>query len=156
MKSLKWPSKSSAMAPDITVRPRVWRRIPKSAVCSPVLPPWKKTICGFSPRCAPRYAQDRSAIRQFDPDDEASRYLQVVASSHGWEGKASPIRELNGSEPIEQVLWVALAAEKDSVVFYTGMKEMVSQTDHIPLEEIIREELGHVALLQMAYGKHHK
>jgi rubrerythrin len=103
-----------------------------------------------------RYARDKSAVRQFDPDDEAALYLQAVASSHGWEGKASPLRELTGTEPMEQVLWVALAAEKDSVVFYTGMKDMVGQTDHVPLEEIIREELGHVALLQKAYDKFHQ
>ena len=102
-----------------------------------------------------RYAQDRGAKRQFDPDDEAMQYLQTLASRQGWEGKASPLREMNGTEPLEQVLWKALAAEKDSVAFYTGMKNMVSAADRRPLDEIIREELVHVALFQKAYDKHH-
>lgn len=101
-----------------------------------------------------RYAQDRGAIRQFDPDNEAAQYLQTLASRHGWEGKASPLRELNGTEPLEQILWKALAAEKDSVVFYTGLKDLVGPADRLPLEEIIREELVHVALFQKAYDKH--
>lgn len=101
-----------------------------------------------------RYAQDRAAIRQFDPDDEAALYLQTIASGRGWEGKASPLRELTGTEPLEQILWKALAAEKDSVVFYTGMKDKVSAADRLALEEIIREELVHVALFQKAYDQH--
>jgi rubrerythrin len=103
-----------------------------------------------------RYAQDRPAVQQFDPEDEACQYLQTLASRGGWEGKASPMRELTGTEPIEQVLWIALAAEKDSVVFYTAMKDRVSPSDRIGLEEIIREELGHVALIQKAYDTQHK
>lgn len=102
-----------------------------------------------------RYAQDRGANRQFDPDNEAMQYLQTLASRQGWEGKASPLRELSGTEPLEQVLWKALAAEKDSVVFYTGMKDLVGPADRIPLDEIIREELVHVALFQKAYDRHH-
>ncbi len=101
-----------------------------------------------------RYAQDRGPVAQYDPDNQAGQYLQSMASSHGWEGKASPLREMDGSEPLPQILWKALAAEKDSVVFYTGMKDMVHSRDHLPLEEIIREELGHVALFQKAYDKH--
>lgn len=101
-----------------------------------------------------RYAQDRGLVIPYDPDNEASQYLQIMASSHGWEGKASPLRELTGTEPLSQVLWKALAAEKDSVVFYTGMKDMVNPGDHLALEEIIREELVHVALFQKAYDKH--
>jgi rubrerythrin len=102
-----------------------------------------------------RYAQDRAANRQFDPDNEAMQYLQTLASCQGWEGKASPLREMNGTEPLEQVLWKALAAEKDAVVFYTGMKELISAADRLALDEIIREELVHVALFQKAYDKHH-
>jgi rubrerythrin len=98
-----------------------------------------------------RYSQDRAENQQFDPDNEAVQYLHTLASRQGWEGKASPLRELNGTEPLKQVLWKALAAEKDSVVFYTGMKDLVGAADRTALDEIIREELVHVALFQKAY-----
>jgi rubrerythrin len=84
----------------------------------------------------------------FDPDNQAAAYLQVMADSRGWEGKATPTDELTGDESIEQILQSAIAAEKNSVVFYVGLKEMVSaRAGKDKVEAIIKEELSHVATL---------
>ncbi|MEE9120739.1 MAG: hypothetical protein V3U56_05580 [Syntrophobacteria bacterium] len=43
---------------------------------------------------------------------------------------------------------MAIGQEKDSIVFYTGLKGMISQTaGRERIEEIIKEEMGHIGFL---------
>ncbi|UCF00128.1 MAG: ferritin family protein [Planctomycetota bacterium] len=84
----------------------------------------------------------------FDPDNQAAMYLKVVADGHGWEGKKDLAEDLTGQESIEDVLKAAINAEKNSVVFYVGLKDCVSaRAGKDKVEAIIKEELGHVAVL---------
>jgi rubrerythrin len=86
----------------------------------------------------------------FDPDNEGMLYLQAMADSHGTEGKKSVLLKLTGRETIKEVLETAVVAEKDSVVYYTGLKELVpagSAKDRV--DTIIREEMGHLAILKL-------
>ncbi|MDD5064664.1 MAG: ferritin family protein [Phycisphaerae bacterium] len=84
----------------------------------------------------------------FDPDNEAAMYLQTMARGHGWEGKRSPTGNLTGNEKIEDILKIALEAERNSVVFYSGLKELVPpRAGRDRVEAIIKEELGHIAIL---------
>jgi len=84
----------------------------------------------------------------FDPDNEAAMYLQAVGDSRGWEGKISPALELTGDDSIKQVLRAAVDAEKNSVVFYVALKEMVpARAGKDKVDDIIREEVGHLRLL---------
>ena len=85
----------------------------------------------------------------FDPENEATMYLQVMADSRGSEGKKSPTQELAGSETIKEILQIAVNAEKDSVVFYTSLKGCVSErAGKDKIENIIKQELGHLTTLQ--------
>jgi rubrerythrin len=46
------------------------------------------------------------------------------------------------------VLKAAILAEKDSIVFYLGMKEMVPEKfGKDKLDKIIKEEMGHIKIL---------
>ncbi|MFA5239899.1 MAG: ferritin family protein [Phycisphaerae bacterium] len=84
----------------------------------------------------------------FDPDNEAAMYLQTMAKGHGWEGKKSLTESLTGKESIGEILNIAIEAENNSVVFYTGLKELVpSRAGRDKIEAIIKEELGHIAIL---------
>ena len=84
----------------------------------------------------------------FDPDNQAALYLKTMADSRGWEGKASPTDEFYGDEKIEDILKIAVDAEKNSVVFYTGIKDLVPpKVGKDKIEAIIKEELGHIAAL---------
>jgi len=85
----------------------------------------------------------------YDPDNQAMLYLQVIADGHGFEGKKSPTDKLTGNESKREILEIAVEAEKNSVVFYTGLKELISvNAGRDKVENIIREELGHLALLK--------
>ena len=87
----------------------------------------------------------------FDPDNRSVMYLQTMADARGWEGKISPTQELSGSETTRQIIEIALNSEKESVVFYFGLKDLVPvKADKDTVEEIIIEELGHISeLLKM-------
>jgi rubrerythrin len=78
----------------------------------------------------------------FDPAGEAAAYLKALADTRVFFRK-----EIDMSSP-EEVLKAAILAEKDSIAFYLGMKEMIQgQTGKSRMDEIIREEMQHVRLL---------
>jgi rubrerythrin len=84
----------------------------------------------------------------FDPDGQAALYLRALADGHVFDVKADPVELLTGKETEKDILGMAMGMEKDSIVFYLGMKEMVPETlgkDRI--DDIIKEEMGHLAFL---------
>jgi rubrerythrin len=92
--------------------------------------------------------QDR-APTVFDPLDEMTLYLQAMADAKGFEGKIGPSLRLTGKETLLDVLSIALNAERNSVVFYVGLKTLVdNDRARKQVDKIIGEEMGHVAVLQ--------
>jgi len=84
----------------------------------------------------------------FDPNNEAALYLQTMAEAHGTEGKISMSFKLTGSESIKDILNIGINAERNSVCFYTGLKELVpSAAGKEQVDEIIKEELSHITIL---------
>ena len=91
----------------------------------------------------------------FDPEGQAALYLEAISGRRGWEGKASPAEKLTGKESIEDIFKIAIEAEKDSVVFYIGLKELVPvRAGKDKIEAIIKEEMGHIAGLSSALAEY--
>ena len=78
----------------------------------------------------------------FDPQGEAAAYLKALADTRVFfEIKID-------TSSMEAILKAAILAEKDSIVFYLGMKEMVSESlGQSRLDDIIKEEMSHIKLL---------
>ena len=86
--------------------------------------------------------------RVFDPEHETSMYLRAMADGHVFDARVDPADTLTGRESAEDILRMAIGQEKDSIVFYTGLKEMISQTEgRERIEAIIKEEMGHIGFL---------
>ncbi|MFH1615371.1 MAG: ferritin family protein [Planctomycetota bacterium] len=84
----------------------------------------------------------------FDPDNQSVLYLQAMADARGYEGKITPTKELTGSETPKEILETALNSEKESVVFYFGLKGLVPiKAGRDKVEAIIIEELSHITTL---------
>jgi rubrerythrin len=84
----------------------------------------------------------------FDPDNEVAQYLQTMANFHGTEGKVSPTEKLTGKESMADILKIALQAEKNSIAFYVGIKDMVtSKASKAKVQAIIIEEMTHVSTI---------
>lgn len=85
---------------------------------------------------------DEKAPTTFDPDNETALYLKALADIRIFFNK-----EIDTTS-IKEILKEALVAEKDSIVFYLGMKDLVSEkSGKSRIDAIIREEMGHIRLL---------
>lgn len=84
----------------------------------------------------------------FDPDNQVAEYLRTMADFHGTEGKAGPTDKLTGRESMPEILKIALQAEKNSIAFYVGIKDMVSsKAAKQRVQAIIVEEMAHVSTI---------
>ena len=85
----------------------------------------------------------------FDPDGEAQMYLRVMADEHVFDTKAEPAKQLEGLGTTMEVLKMAIGMEKDSIVFYTGLRESTPRkAGKDKVEAIIKEEFGHIDILK--------
>jgi rubrerythrin len=84
----------------------------------------------------------------FDPNDELYLYLKAMADSHGGEGNPDVANQMTGNETMTQVIATAIGLEKESILFYIGLKDFVPpKLGRAKIEEIIEEEKKHVAQL---------
>lgn len=87
-------------------------------------------------------------VSGFDPSGQAALYLQAIADSKVFDVRKDPTERLTGKETLEEILLMAIGIEKDSIIFYQGIKEMVPERlgkDRV--EAIIKEEMGHITTL---------
>ena len=78
----------------------------------------------------------------FDPEGEISLYLRALADTRVFFEKKIDMSSM------EEILKQAILAEKDSIVFYLGMKEMVPENfGKAKIDAIIKEEMTHIQLL---------
>jgi rubrerythrin len=78
----------------------------------------------------------------FDPQNESVLYLRALADT-----KVFFEKEIDFSS-MKSVLKAAMLAEKDSIVFYLGMKEMVPEKyGKDKLDKIIKEEMSHIKII---------
>ena len=91
--------------------------------------------------------QERAAMA-FDPDDQAALYLRAIADGHVFDVKTDPSQRLTGRETMDEILRTGIGLEKDSIVFYTGIREKVPERlGKDKVDAILKEEMSHVTLL---------
>jgi rubrerythrin len=78
----------------------------------------------------------------FDPEDENILYLNAFADSKVFFKKEKP------DNNFKNILHCAIQTEKDSIIFYLGIKELVPEKyGRSKIDTIIKEEMGHIRLL---------
>ncbi|MFZ5570473.1 MAG: ferritin-like domain-containing protein [Thermodesulfobacteriota bacterium] len=78
----------------------------------------------------------------FDPDGEAGQYLRALVDIRVFYKKDMPV------DSIREILKSAIEAEKDSIVFYLGLRDMVPEKmGRNRIDQVIKEEMGHVRTL---------
>ena len=84
----------------------------------------------------------------YDPDEETQLYLEAFARGHVFNIEAEPAKEITGKESPREILQKAIGLEKDSILFYLGIKDMVPpELGKKKIDQIIAQEMGHVRLL---------
>jgi rubrerythrin len=87
-------------------------------------------------------AEQEKAGTVFDPEGEAALYLKALADTRVFFEKKIDLSSM------ENILKAAIEAEKDSIVFYLGMKNAVpGKLGQSRLDDIIQEEMSHIRLL---------
>lgn len=84
----------------------------------------------------------------FDPNDELSAYLKAMADAHGGEGNPEALELLTGKETMAEIVTLAIGLEKESILFYLGLKDIVPpKYGQEKIDEIINEEKKHMVQL---------
>lgn len=79
-----------------------------------------------------------------EANDEPALYLRAIASGLVFEKGGG----LTGHTGVEQILGTAIRLEKESIVLYVGIMEAVPENlGRDSVNEIIREEMGHITVL---------
>lgn len=95
-----------------------------------------------------RLGDAEAAATVFDPESQAVQYLQAMADRRVFDVTIDPERVLAGTETMEDILRVAIGMEKDSVVFYQGIKDAVpEELGKDKVGDIIKEEMWHITVL---------
>jgi rubrerythrin len=93
----------------------------------------------------------------FDPDGETALYIRAMADGHVFDLRGDRDALLTGSETKEEILRLAIGREKDSIVFYLGLKEMIPQAaGRERIDEIIKEEMNHIGFLNKEIAASHQ
>jgi rubrerythrin len=99
-----------------------------------------------------RFREDLSKAEKegqvYDPEGQASMYLLAMADTHGGEGDPQIAKTLTGKESMQEILNIALSLEKQSILFYVGLKDLVRQKHgKDKVDAIIDEEKQHITQL---------
>ena len=83
-----------------------------------------------------------------DPDDEASKYINAFVK-HGVFDEPETVKEFFHTGISEkEILERAIELEKNSIAYYTGLREMAaSNKADEKIEEIVKEEMRHIRIL---------
>jgi len=94
-----------------------------------------------------KLSQKERAGTVWDPDNEAAVYLRTMADHRVFD-LSDPTTQFTGAEPLSEVFHKAVDLEKDSVVFYLGMKDLVPEKlGKDKIDDILHEEMSHITIL---------
>ena len=92
----------------------------------------------------------RDDLHWVDPDGTAELYLKAVADNHVF-NLDKKVSELVASiQSSESALRLAIGFEKDTVVFFSALKNAVPEKHKAKVDLLIKEELNHICQLDEA------
>lgn len=84
----------------------------------------------------------------FDPEGQSAAYLKALADGRVFDIHTDPAKRLTGRESLKDIITMAIGLEKDSIIFYLGMRELVpAGQGRDKIDDIIKEEMRHIAFL---------
>ena len=85
-----------------------------------------------------------------DPDGQVQAYIKSIASTHVFNVNKDVSELLMSVQSPESILQLAIGFEKDTIAFFSAMKNAVKQEYRDKLDVLVQEEIGHIKLLQQA------
>lgn len=96
---------------------------------------WRQEICG---------AEDAQVV---DPDGQAEAYLRSIADNHVFTLNKDIARLLASIQTPLSLVEMAIGFEKDTIKFFSSLKEHVGNNTRHGVELLINEENRHIQLL---------
>jgi rubrerythrin len=88
------------------------------------------------------------AFKGYDPDEMAIAYIHAFTEGKVFAKGADMCDALNAKSTLSEILKMAIEAEKNSILFYTGIKKALPETmAKDAIEDIIAEEMKHIVML---------
>jgi len=77
-------------------------------------------------------------------DAEYQAYMKEFVKAHSLGDKEAIRVKLARISGLDEILDLAMGFEKDSIVFFSGLKEMLAKERTAAVERVIHEEMGHL------------
>jgi rubrerythrin len=95
-----------------------------------------------------QYASEHNDFRAYHNNPDAVGYLHTIADSHVFNTREPVTDHLRGSEPLDKIILTALNFEKDTLVYFLGLKDLIrEEIARGQVDKIIYEEVGHIGEL---------
>jgi len=89
----------------------------------------------------------------FDPHGELVKYLQAVADSHVFNVSQDPLKLLNENSTAKEIMDLAIRFEKDTIVYFLGMQDLVPEKlGKDSVGRLVEEERGHILFIKDTMG----
>jgi rubrerythrin len=88
--------------------------------------------------------EQSGGIRGKSPDPEYQAYMREFCKAHSLADHDVTSARLAKASGLGDVLDMAMGFEKDSIVFFSELKEMLGEGDTAAVEKVIHEEMGHL------------
>ncbi len=93
------------------------------------------------------------AYQGYDPDETAASYIKAFTDGKVFDFKQDMSAKISEKSSLNDILKLAIEAEKNSIVFYTGIKKAVPELlSKDSLDRIIAEEMKHIVMLVERMG----
>jgi rubrerythrin len=123
-------------------------RGPKAIEALKALADWEETHEKTFVRMAEGLPAGERPESSHAPGGELRKFLQAIAGDKVFSMLDDPVAWLGEAHSIDDILRKALQMEKDSIIFYLGIKEGIpAERGRRQVDEIIAQEMGHIRQL---------
>ncbi len=92
-------------------------------------------------------------VHWVDPDDQAAAYIRTVADNHVFNLNKDISSLVASVQTPESAIRMAIGFEKDTIVFFTAIRDAVRDENRDKVDLLIREEYEHIRILQEELDK---
>ena len=99
-------------------------------------------------RLQDQLASKEWAKNPFDPNDEAVLYVRTMVKGHIFNMHKDIATLIKKTKNPEDILKLAIGFEKDTIVYFLGLKEVVpDEEEKEQIDKLVKEEMKHVSIL---------
>jgi rubrerythrin len=96
-----------------------------------------------------KLSDEERSKRPPDPIGEMWTYLGAIVDTSGGEGSMRAYRSLSGETSMQDIFRTAIELEKESILFYIGLKDILkAEGVNETVNRIIDEERSHIVVLK--------